>query len=236
MEVWKDIKGFEGYYQISNYGNGRSLDRTIERKSRCGKTVKVTYKGTVLKKNTAGKGYRKFDLCKNGVYTYIYVHRLVWETFVGEIPEGMEIDHILPISDGGTDELSNLRIGTRKNNMHNEITYKKFFIPCSEEKKKRISEANKGKHYSPETEFKKGCESAFKGHKHTEENKKGLSKLHNKRVDQISLVDGEVVNSYDSVKIAAEKCGFKSCGISAAATGRIQHYKGFKWLYKIDVD
>lgn len=236
MEVWKDIKGFEGYYQISNYGNGRSVERTIERKSRWGKLVKVIYPSVELKPNKVGKGYRRFDLCRDVKYTYKYVHHLVWETFVGEIPDGMEIDHILPISDGGTDELSNLRIGTRKNNMHNEITYKKFFIPCSEKKKKRISEANKGKHYSPETEFKKGCESAFKGHKHTEENKKRLSKLHNKRVDQISLVDGEVVNSYDSVKIAAEKCGFKSCGISAAATGRIQHYKGFKWLYKIDGD
>ena len=50
MEVWKDIEGFEGYYQISNYGNGRSLDRTVEQKSRWGKIVKVTYKGTELKK------------------------------------------------------------------------------------------------------------------------------------------------------------------------------------------
>ena len=139
MEVWKDIEGFEGYYQISNYGNGRSLDRTVEQKSRWGKIVKVTYKGTELKKCKSGKGeYRMFSLCKNGIYTYKTVHRLVWETFVGKIPEGYEIDHIIPISDGGGDELSNLRIGTRKDNMRNEITYKKFFRPCSENKKKKL--------------------------------------------------------------------------------------------------
>lgn len=234
MEVWKDIKGFEGLYQISNYGNGRSLDRTIERKSRWGKIIKVTYKGVYLKKNKTGKGYRRFDLCKNGIYTYASVHRLVWKTFVGAIPEDYEIDHVVPIADGGGDELSNLRLVTRKENMHNENTYKKYFTPCSDDKKEKLAETSKGKHYSPNTEFKKGCESAFKGHKHTEENKKRLAKLHSKGVDQISLVDGEVVNSYDSAKIAAEKCGFKLCGISAAATGRIQHYKGFKWLYRID--
>lgn len=156
MEEWKDIKGFEGFYQISNYGNGRSVERTIERLSRWGKLVKVTYPSVDLKKNIVGKGYRRFDLCKNGEYTHKYVHQLVWETFVGDIPEGMEIDHITPISDGGGDELSNLRVGTRKDNMHNEITYKKYFIPCSEEKKKKMSETSKGKHYSPETEFKKG--------------------------------------------------------------------------------
>lgn len=156
MEVWRDIKGFEGYYQISNYGNGRSIERTIERKSRWGKVIKVTYPSVELKKNIVGKGYRRFDLCKNGVYTHRYVHQLVWETFVGEIPEGLEIDHIIPVSDGGGDELSNLRIGTRKDNMHNENTYKKYFIPCSEEKKRKMSETSKGKHYSPNTEFKKG--------------------------------------------------------------------------------
>lgn len=156
MEVWKDIKGFEGYYQISNYGNGRSVERTIERMSKWGNLIKVTYPGVELKKNIVGKGYRRFDLCKDGVYTHRYVHQLVWETFVGEIPDGFEIDHIKPIADGGGDELSNLRIGTRKDNMHNETTYKKYFIPCSEAKKEAIRRTSKGKHYSPNTEFKKG--------------------------------------------------------------------------------
>ena len=177
-----------------------------------------------------------FSLCKNGIYTYKTVHRLVWETFVGKIPEGYEIDHIIPISDGGGDELSNLRIGTRKDNMRNEITYKKFFRPCSESKKKKLAKTSKGKHYSPNTEFKKGCESAFKGKHHSNETKELFSKQHSKKVDQISLVDGEVVNSYESAKVAAEKCGFKLCGISAAATYRIPYYKGFKWLYRIEGD
>ena len=124
MEEWKDIKGYEGYYQISNYGNGRSVDRVVERLSRWGKIVKVHYKGIELVKNKVGAGYLRFDLCKNGIYDYRYIHQLVWETFVGEIPEGMEIDHI--DTDKTNNNLSNLRLVDRSGNMHNPITYKKI--------------------------------------------------------------------------------------------------------------
>lgn len=53
-EIWKDIKGYEGYYQVSNLGRVRSLDRTYHRKGRWsskqgGKTWNFTYKGRILK-------------------------------------------------------------------------------------------------------------------------------------------------------------------------------------------
>lgn len=120
MEEWRDIKGYEGKYQVSNLGNVMSLN------------YKNTKRINLLKPNKVGKGYRRFDLCKDGEYTHRYAHQLVCETFVGEIPDGLEIDHIIPISDGGGDELTNLRLVTREGNMHNENTYKKYFVPCSE--------------------------------------------------------------------------------------------------------
>ena len=116
--------------------------------------ISVTYKGQQLIPNKAGKGYLRYDLCKNGKYAHIYAHRLVYEAFIGKIPEGKEIDHINTIKDDN--RITNLRCVDRKENMHNENTYKKYFVPCTEEKKKKISETSKGKHYSPETEFKKG--------------------------------------------------------------------------------
>lgn len=69
--------------------------------------------------------------CKNG-YAYIccadnktaYVHRLVYEAFIGEIRDGMEIDHINTIR---TDNrLENLRVVTHKENILNPLTLKKF--------------------------------------------------------------------------------------------------------------
>jgi hypothetical protein len=61
-------------------------------------------------------GYVRLDTSKN----HYYVHRSVYETFVGEIPEGCEIDHINTIR---TDNrLENLRCVTRKENANNKIT------------------------------------------------------------------------------------------------------------------
>ena len=72
------------------------------------------------------------------------VHRVIWETMVGEIPNGMFIDHINTIR---TDNrLENLRVVTRKENSNNPLT------------KKHVSEAQKvaqkGKHLSEETKQK----------------------------------------------------------------------------------
>lgn len=59
-----------------------------------------------------------------------YVHRIIWETFYGEIPEGYQIDHINTIR---TDNrLDNLRVVTQAENNRNPLT------------RKHISEAGKG--------------------------------------------------------------------------------------------
>lgn len=89
-------------------------------------------------------GYVRLDTGKN----HCLVHRLVYETFVGEIPEGMEIDHINTIR---TDNrLENLRCVTRKENHNNPLTIKHYSesrkgVKFSEEHKRRMSEVRKGK-------------------------------------------------------------------------------------------
>lgn len=60
---------------------------------------------------------------KDGNQTVCLRHRVVWFYFNGEIPQDMEIDHIIPIKDGGDPKaLSNLRIVTHVGNMNNEYT------------------------------------------------------------------------------------------------------------------
>lgn len=61
---------------------------------------------------------------KNGSYDQFRLHRVIWVYFNGEIPEGMQIDHIIPISNGGTNELSNLRLLTPKGNSNNPMSLK----------------------------------------------------------------------------------------------------------------
>ena len=53
----------------------------------------------------------------------VLVHRLVYETFVGEVPQGYELDHINTIRDDN--RLENLRLVTHKDNMNNPLTLHK---------------------------------------------------------------------------------------------------------------
>lgn len=77
QEIWRDIKGFEGIYQISNIGNIRSLTRKV-------KTFNGfrTSKGQILKPQKTNTGYYSIDLRLNQKHNYFSVHRLVAETFI----------------------------------------------------------------------------------------------------------------------------------------------------------
>ena len=84
-EIWKDIKGYEGYYQVSNLGNVRSLDRV----GRTGKNLK----GRVLKQKTT-KGYNMVGLYKDGKQKHKTVSRLVAKAFVNNPDKKPEVNHI----------------------------------------------------------------------------------------------------------------------------------------------
>lgn len=78
MEIWKDITGFEGYYQVSNKGNVRSVERTQKN----GKGVMVHYKSRLLKQHPNSNGYLRVVLKKQNVEEKWFVHRLVALHFV----------------------------------------------------------------------------------------------------------------------------------------------------------
>lgn len=72
-EIWKDIKEYEGLYQISNLGNLKSLKRMMKNR-KCKEIIK--------KPSVLPKGYLQICLCKNGKLKYISIHRLVAQTFI----------------------------------------------------------------------------------------------------------------------------------------------------------
>lgn len=74
MEIWKDIDGYEGIYQISNKGNVRSLDRILSNNR--------YIKGINLKPKYDKDGYCSVVLSKNGVQKHRRVHQLVCMAFV----------------------------------------------------------------------------------------------------------------------------------------------------------
>lgn len=82
MEIWKDIQGYEGLYQVSNYGKVRSLHyrHTDE------------IKELFLKPHN--RGYLQVELHKNGKRRMFTVHRLVALAFVDGFSESREVNHI----------------------------------------------------------------------------------------------------------------------------------------------
>lgn len=87
METWKDIKGYEGLYQVSNLGNIRSLDKKIN--DYRGANVRLI-KGKLLTPFDNGNGYLVIGLIHNGARKNFYMHRLVATYFVPN-PDGKPV-------------------------------------------------------------------------------------------------------------------------------------------------
>lgn len=88
-EIWKDIKGYEGYYEVSSYGRVRSLDRIVTYSD----GEKHSLKGKILKMHYCGSGYLNFSLHKNGKTEHKYPHRLVAEAFIPNPSNLPEVNH-----------------------------------------------------------------------------------------------------------------------------------------------
>lgn len=100
MELWKDVIGFEDYYQVSNFGNIRSKDRVIYDKnfSKSGKPFerKRTFNGKILKSNKVCEtGHLSVAFYKNGrSQGSRLIHRVVAEHFIPNPSSLPIVDHI----------------------------------------------------------------------------------------------------------------------------------------------
>jgi len=112
MEVWKDIKGYEKLYQVSNLGKVRSLDRLVVYKN----GRKRLWHGVILKKMTQKTGYLTVNLSKNGKQDYFFVHHLVVLNFLDHtISRKKVIDHIDDDKENNT--LKNFQIISHRENI-----------------------------------------------------------------------------------------------------------------------
>lgn len=232
-EEWRDIKGYESIYKISDLGR-----------------VWSCYKNDLKKIQEFSKTKYKFvTLYKDGNGKIFSVHRLVAEAFIPNPENKPCVDHINTMKDDNRAE--NLRWCTTQENGNNVLTRKHISIARkgikhSKETKEKLSEIGKQKI---------GELNNFYGHKQSEELKKKLSELMKKRVNK----DEKTKEYYNELRKKANKKMFKArkqinpktneiikiwddyeefknseynikCVRRCCEGGR-NTYKGFKWEY-----
>ena len=110
-EIWKDVDGWEGFYQISNFGQVRSLDRVISYTANSSNCSKL-FKGRILKQYIDEDGYCRISFIRRGHQKVYGVHRLVAEAFILNPENKPTVNH----KDGNksNNNVSNLEWATYK--------------------------------------------------------------------------------------------------------------------------
>lgn len=109
VEIWKDVAGYEGLYQVSSYGRVKSLP----------KPGSVTEQ--ILRPFTQD-GYLRYTLRKGNVGKKFLAHQLVARTFIPNPLNKRYVDHI--DTDKTNNHVDNLRWATRRENSNNPLTRK----------------------------------------------------------------------------------------------------------------
>lgn len=106
-EVWKDVKGYEGLYQVSNFGRIKSMPKSNRLRT------------IIMKPKNRKDGYLTVALFSGNKYNHLYVHRIVAEAFILNECGGKEINHI----DGNkkNNNVCNLEWVTRKQNLEHAV-------------------------------------------------------------------------------------------------------------------
>lgn len=182
--------GYEGLYEISDYGCVRSLDYQGKKR--------IKY----LRNKKRPTGYCQIALFRDGKRKRFSVHRLVWEAFVGKIPDGYEIDHINAVRDDN--RLVNLRVVTSKENHANPVS-----VENHRDSMRRMSQDPKWR----------------------ESVREGTRKAHNKTVLQLDKQTGMVIREWKCARDAWRELGINFSSISKCCLGKQNTAGGYRWCF-----
>lgn len=110
--TWRPVDRWVGYYEVSDAGQVRSIDREVG-----GRRLK----GRVLRAGVNSKGYQIVVLSRTGERWAVPVHRLVGEAFIGPLPAGMATCH--QDGDKNNNAAANLRYDTYSANELDKVRH-----------------------------------------------------------------------------------------------------------------
>lgn len=157
-EVWKDIKNYEGLYQISDYGRVKSLERPNGNNQ--------YNRESIMRVSITKTGYSFVVLHKLNKCKTFFIHRLVALHFLDNPKNKPLVLHKKAISDGGSNNIDNLYWGTQKENMEDRKRDNHFQVSASN--RIRISKrfSKKVNQYDLKGNFIKTWDSAFDMERH----------------------------------------------------------------------
>lgn len=117
IEIWKDIFGYEGIYQVSSLGKVKSLSRKrlVNKKTNSYHLMPERIMVIKVDKN----GYNHITLCKNGLLKTYWLHRIVLKTFVCNPQNLPQINH--KNGNKSDNRVENLEWCTSKHNYHEAV-------------------------------------------------------------------------------------------------------------------
>lgn len=119
-EVWKDVIGYEGLYEVSNMGRVRSVDRYVNSGGLGDKDRLSLKKGKILNCSPTKRGYTRVSLSRESKTNQVMIHRIVALAFLEPIEGKNNVNHINGIKEDNRD--CNLEfVNQRENVLHAKI-------------------------------------------------------------------------------------------------------------------
>ncbi|MDD3142536.1 MAG: HNH endonuclease [Lachnospiraceae bacterium] len=214
--VRKQVRGYEGYYEVDIFGRVYGIERTIQVKDRK-RCYEKTVSGKIMKQSMHTQGYKTVSLTKYGITQTEFVHRIVAEAFIPNPKNLPFVNH--KDEDKTNNFVENLEWCSAKYNT-NYGTAKKRRI----RKIKGILHSNEHK--------EKISNSLKKYYKTHNSPTKGIISKNRKRVYQFTL-EGKFLKSYSSAYIAAESVGHIKGrqNISACCCRKRKSAYGYLWSF-----
>lgn len=117
-EIWKPVPEFEGYYEVSNFGRVRSVERVIDR----GSYGPLRVRGKMMQQHVVPRGgHHQVKLSRNNKIHYRFTHHLVAELFIGPRPAGLLCLH--RDGDAANNHADNLYYGTHQQNTRDAMRH-----------------------------------------------------------------------------------------------------------------
>lgn len=208
-EIWKEIKGYEGMYMVSNYGRVLSCRGGLMK---------------IMNPSITAKGYLRVSFHIRPVFKQYMVHRLVALAFIPNINNMPEINH--KNGDKKDNRVSNLEWCTSKENSRHKFDVLNYKV--SKDTREKISIAKKGKILDRCTRHKISL--GHIGLKKSVESVEKMAKSHMKNVVQFDMY-GNFISVFNSIKEASLITKTNYTSISNVCRGKNKSANGYKWRF-----